>query len=177
VKTPDAPIGIPDAFGDHVALMFDLLAVAYQSDITRVFTFMMSREASQRTFAQLDLTEPWHTLSHHGYKAEKIAQNARINQYNVGLFANFVQRLAATPDGDGTLLDHSLVFYGSGMSDGDTHGTDPLPLVAVGGGAGQGHRHLEAAPRTNIGNLWLGIAKKFDSPIESVGESSGVFDL
>jgi len=177
VRTPDAPIGIPDAFGDHVALMFDLLAVAFQSDITRVFTFMMSREASQRTFPQLELTEPWHTLSHHGYKAEKLVQNARINQFNVGLFANFVQRLAATPDGDGSLLDHSLVFYGSGMSDGDTHGTDPLPLVAVGGGAGQGHRHLQAAARTNVGNLWMGVAKKFDSPIERMGESTGVLEL
>jgi hypothetical protein len=177
VRTPDAPIGIPDAFADHVALMFDLLAVAFQSDITRVFTFMMSREASQRTYPQLDLTEPWHTLSHHGYKPDKIAQNARINVYNVGLFANFVQRLAATPDGDGTLLDHSLVFYGSGMSDGDTHGTDPLPLVAVGGGAGRGHRHLQAAARTPVGNLWMGVAKRFDSPIESVGESTGVFEL
>jgi hypothetical protein len=177
VRTPDAPIGIPDAFGDHVALMFDLLAVAFQSDITRVFTFMMSREASQRTYPQLDLTEPWHTLSHHGHKPDKIAQNARINLYNVGLFANFARRLAATADGDGTLLDHSMVFYGSGMSDGDTHGTDPLPLVAVGGGAGQGRRHIEAAPRTNIGNLWLGIAKKFDSPVESVGESTGVLEL
>jgi hypothetical protein len=177
VTTPDAPVGIPDAFGDHVALMFDLLAVAFQSDITRVFTFMMSREASQRTYPQLDLTEPWHTLSHHGRKPEKMAQNVRINQYNVGQFARFAQRLAAMPDGDGTLLDHSLLFYGSGMSDGETHGTDPLPLVAVGGGAGQGHRHLEAAARTPVGNLWLSVARKFESPVESVGESTGVFEL
>jgi hypothetical protein len=173
----DAPVGIPDTFDEHAALLFDLLAVAYQADITRVFTFMMAREASQRTYPQLDLTEPWHTLSHHGNDPEKIAKNLKIHQYHMQLFARFVGKLAETPDGDGSLLDHSLIFFGSGMSDGDSHGTDPLPLVAVGGGAGQGHRHIQAAARTPVGNLWLGVANRFGSPVESFGESTGRLDL
>ena len=173
----DAPIGIPDTFDDHAALMFDLLTVAYQADITRVFTFMMAREASQRTYPQLDLTEPWHTLSHHGNDPEKVAKNLKINQYHTQLFARFVGRLAATPDGDGSLLDHALIFFGSGMSDGDSHGTDPLPILAVGGGAGQGHRHIQAPARTPVGNLWLGVANQFESPLESFGESTARFDL
>ena len=177
LTTIDAPIGIPDTFGEHAALMFDLLTVAYQADITRVFTFMMAREASQRTYPQLDQTEPWHTLSHHGNDPEKIAQNAKINRYYAQLFARFVEKLAATPDGDGSLLDHSLIFYGSGMSDGDSHGTDPLPLLAVGGGAGRGHRHIQAPARTPVGNLWVGVANQFDSQIESFGESTGRLDL
>jgi hypothetical protein len=177
VTTIDAPIGVPDSFEDHAALMFDLLTVAYQADITRVFTFMIGREASQRTHPQLGQTEPWHTMSHHGNEPEKIVQNAKVNQYYVDLFSRFVQKLATTEDGDGTLLDHALVFYGSGMSDGDSHGTDPLPLVAVGGGAGQGHRHIEAPARTPIGNLWVGVANKFGTQIESLGESTGVLEL
>ncbi|PWT84152.1 MAG: hypothetical protein C5B57_05335 [Blastocatellia bacterium] len=177
LATIDAPIGIPDSFGDHASIMFDLLTVAYQADIARVFTFMMAREASQRTYPQLDLREPWHTLSHHGHNPEKIAQNARINEYYVHLFARFVQKLAAISDGDGSLLEHVLLFYGSGMSDGDSHATDPLPLLAVGGGAGQGHRHIVAAERTPIGNLWLGVAHKFDSRVDTFGESTGVMEI
>jgi hypothetical protein len=177
LATIDAPIGIPDSFGEHAALMFDLVAVAYQADITRVFTFMMAREASQRTYPQLSLTEPWHNLSHHGHDPEKMAKNARINEYYMQLFAKFVQKLAAIPDGDGSLLDHALVFYGSGMSDGDSHATDPLPIVAVGGGAGQGHRHIQAPEKTPVGNLWLSVAEKFDSRLSSFGESTGTIDL
>jgi hypothetical protein len=177
LATVDAPIGVPESFDDHAALLFDLLAVAYQADITRVFTFMIGREASQRTHPQLGQTEPWHTLSHHGNDPDKLARNVKINRYYMEIFAKFVDRLAAIPDGDGSLLDHALVFYGSGMSDGDSHGTTPLPLVAVGGGAGRGHRHLQAAPDTPLGNLWLGVAHKFGSPIERVGESTGFLDL
>jgi hypothetical protein len=173
----DAPIGIPDSFGEHAALMFDLLLVAYQADIARVFTFMTAREASQRTYPQLDLTEPWHNLSHHGHNPDKLAKNAKINLYYARLFAAFLEKLAAAPDGDGSLLDHALIFYGSGMTDGESHATDPLPLVAVGGGVGQGHRHIETPPRTPIGNLWLGVAGQFGSRVESVGESTGRLEL
>jgi hypothetical protein len=173
----DAPIGVPDSFDDHAAILFDLLTVAYQADITRVFTFMIGREASQRTHPQLDLTEPWHNLSHHGYDPDKLVKNVKINHYYATLFAGFVKKLAAIPDGDGSLLDHALVFYGSGMSDGDSHGTGPLPLVAVGGGAGAGNRHIQAPVQTPIGNLWLGVAHTFGSSIESVGESTGPLEL
>ena len=116
-------------------------------------------------------------MSHHGNDPEKIVQNAKVNQYYVHLFSRFVKKLADTQDGDGRLLDHALVFYGSGMSDGDSHGTDPLPLVAVGRGAGQGDRHVEAPARTPIGNLWVGVANKFGIQIERLGESTGVLEL
>jgi hypothetical protein len=173
----DAPMGIPEAFEDHVALMFDLLTVAYQADITRVFTFMMSREASQRTYPQIDVDQPHHTLSHHGNDPEKMRLNAKINVYHAEQFAKFVGKLHSTPDGDGTLLDHSLVFYGAGMGNGNAHATDPLPLVAVGGGVGKGYRHILPAPRTPVGNLWVDIADRFGAPIASLGESTGRLEL
>ena len=177
VTTIDAPLGIPESFEEHVALMFDLLAVAYQADITRVFTFMMSREASQRTYPQVNVDEPHHTISHHANDPEKMAKNARINVFHAQQFGKFVEKLHATPDGDGTLLDHSLVFYGAGMGNGNAHATDPLPLVAVGGGVGTGNRHILPAPRTPVGNLWVDIAHKFDAPIDSLGESTGRLEL
>jgi hypothetical protein len=177
VTAIDAPLGIPESFEEHVALMFDLLAVAYQADITRVFTFMMSREASQRTYPQVNVDEPHHTISHHANDPEKMAKNARINIFHAQQFGKFVEKLHATPDGDGTLLDHSLVFYGAGMGNGNAHATDPLPLVAVGGGVGTGNRHILPAPRTPVGNLWVDIAHKFDAPIDSLGESTGRLEL
>ena len=177
VTTIDAPLGIPESFEEHVALMFDLLAVAYQADITRVFTFMMSREASQRTYPQVDVDEPHHTISHHGNDPEKMARNARINIFHAQQFGKFVEKLSKTPDGDGTLLDHALVFYGAGMGNGNAHATDPLPLVAVGGGVGKGNRHILPPPRTPVGNLWVDIAHKFGAPIDSLGESTGRLEL
>jgi hypothetical protein len=173
----DAPVGIPEAFEEHVALMYDLLAVAFQADITRVFTFMMSREASQRTYPQVDVNEPHHTISHHGNDPEKLRANTRINVYHAERFATFVEKLDGTADGDGTLLDHSLVFYGAGMGNGNAHATDPLPLVAVGGGVGTGHRHILPAPRTPVGNLWIDVADKFGVQIDSLGESNGRLEL
>jgi hypothetical protein len=177
VTTIDAPLGIPESFEEHVALMFDLLTVAYQADITRVFTFMMSREASQRTYPQVDVDEPHHTISHHANDPAKMASNARINVFHAEQFGKFVQKLHQTPDGDGSLLDHSLLFYGAGMGNGNAHATDPLPLVAVGGGVGTGNRHILPAPRTPVGNLWVDIAHKFGAPIDSLGESTGRLEL
>jgi Protein of unknown function (DUF1552) len=175
--TIDAPEGIPESFEEHVALMFDLQRVAYQADVTRVVTFMMSREASQRTYPQIEVDEPHHTLSHHGNDPEKKAKNARINLYHVEQFAKFVEKLHTTADGDGSLLDHSLIFYGAGMGDGNAHATDPLPLVAVGGLAGAGHRHLLQKPKTPVANLWLGVAAKFGVNIDHLGNSDGVISL
>ncbi len=177
VTTIDAPLGIPEVFEEHVALMFDLLAAAYQADITRVFTFMMSREASQRTYPQVDVDEPHHTISHHGNDPEKMARNARINIFHAQQFGKFVEKLHTMPDGDGSLLDHSLVFYGAGMGNGNAHATDPLPLVAVGGGVGTGNRHILPAPRTPVGNLWVDIAHKFGAPIDRLGASTGRLEL
>jgi hypothetical protein len=172
----DAPAGIPEAFEEHAALMGDLLAIAWQADLTRVFTFMMCREASQRTYPQIGVPEPHHTLSHHANDPQKIASNARINAYHVELFSRFVKKLAATSDGDGSLLDHSLVFYGSGMGDGNAHATDPLPLVAV-GAVGKGHRHVLPAPKTPVANFWISIAERFGAKLDRFGNSNGRVDL
>ena len=175
--TLDAPQGIPESFEEHVALMFELQTVAYQADMTRVVTFMMSREASQRTYPQIQVSEPHHTISHHGNDPQKKAWNARINLYHAEQFAKFVEKLRATPDGDGTLLDHALIFYGGGMGDGNAHATDPLPLVAVGGLAGRGNRHLLQKPKTPVANLWLGVADSFGVKIDRLGNSDGVISL
>jgi hypothetical protein len=173
----DAPQGIPESFEEHAALMFDLQLVAYQADITRVVTFMLSREASQRTYPQIEVDEPHHTLSHHGNDPVKKARNAKINLYHAQQFAKFVAKMKSTADGDGTLLDHSMIFYGGGMGDGNAHATDPLPLVAVGGLVGTGHRHLLQSPKTPVANLWLGVAQKFGVNIEHLGNSNGLLSV
>jgi hypothetical protein len=173
----DKPLATPDSFEDHTRLMFDLLGLAYEADLTRVFTFMMSREASQRTFPQIGVPDPWHVVSHHGEQAEKIARNAKVNVLCLELFAGFLEKLRSTRDGDGTLLDHSLVFYGSGMGNPNVHATDPLPMVAVGGGSGRGNRHVALKQRTEIGNLWLTVANNFGSPLDRFGESTGTVEF
>jgi hypothetical protein len=177
VDAPDAPIGVPDSFDEHVALLFDLLAVAYQADITRVFTFMMSRELSQRTYPQIGVTEQHHSVSHHLNKPDKMAQVVKINTYYARMYAKFLEKLRTTPDGDGSLLDHSLIIYGAGMADSNMHATDPLPLIAIGGGVGTGHRHIQLPTRTPIGNLWLNVAEKFGKPMEHFGDSTGKTDV
>ena len=177
VETPDAPIGIPDSFEEHVGILYDLLAVAYQADITRVFTFMMSRELSQRTFPQIGVDEQHHSVSHHQNNPVKMAQCVKINTYFVGMHAKFLQKLGSIQDGDGSLLDHSLILYGAGMADSNVHATDPLPIVAVGGGVGKGYRHVELPRRTPVGNFWLNVAEKFGKPMDSFGDSTGKTDV
>jgi hypothetical protein len=177
VNAPDAPIGVPDSFDEHVALLFDLLAVAYQADVTRVFTFMMSRELSQRTYPQIGVTEQHHSVSHHQNNPEKMAQVVKINTYYARMYAKFLEKLRSTPDGDGSLLDHSLIIYGAGMADSNMHATDPLPLVAVGGGVGTGHRHMQLPTRTPVGDFWLNVAETFGKPMERFGDSTGKTDV
>jgi hypothetical protein len=177
VTTINAPVGIPESFEEHVALMFDMLAVAYQADLTRVFSFMMARELSARTYPQVGVAEQHHQVSHHGNEPEKIAKVAVINNYHARLFARFLETLRSTPDGDGSLLDHALLFYGGGMGNPNQHAAGPLPMLAIGGGVGRGNRHLQAAPGTPVGNLWLSVANKYDTPIESFGVSTGRVDL
>ena len=179
VTSIDAPLGVPESFQDHVALMFDLLTVAYQADLTRVFTFMLARELSNRTYANLDLSEPHHAISHHANDPAKVAAHTKINTYHVTLFVKFLEKLRATPDGDGSLLDHSLIFYGGGMGEGNGHSPYPMSIIAVGSGAGQlqGNRHVIAGDRTPIANYWLTVANKFGCPVESLGESNGRVDL
>ncbi|HVQ13410.1 MAG TPA: DUF1552 domain-containing protein [Vicinamibacterales bacterium] len=172
------PLGIPDSFEEHCSLMTDLIAVGLQAELTNVFTFMMSREGSQRTFSNIGISDPWHVTSHHGDKPEKIANNAKINVFCLQTFARLLEKLRATPDGDGTMLDHSLIFFGSGMANSNVHATDPLPMVAVGGGAGtKGNRHIVLPKETQLGNLWLNVANHFDSPMSKFGESTGTAEF
>src|SRR5882672_4745493 len=137
LSTLTAPVGIPESFEEHIGLMFDLLAVAYQADLTRIFTFMTGREASQRTYPGLGMKETHHDTSHHGGQPDKMAQHAKINTYFVQLFAQFLETLRKSPDGDGSLLDHSLIAFGTGMSDGQAHNSYPLPFALVGGAGGK----------------------------------------
>ena len=171
--TLDTPVGVPDVFEDHVNLMYDLLAVAYQADVTRVFTFMLSRELSQRTYPNIGVTEQHHTVSHHGNDAQKIAQNVKVNTYHMGLFARFLDKLKSLPDGDGSVLDHSLIVYGGGMGNPNGHASDPLPCIGVGGGVGKGNRHVQLKKQTPVGNLWLAIANQYGSKLETFGDSDG----
>jgi hypothetical protein len=157
--------------------MFDLLTVAYQADLTRVFTFMMSRELSQRTYPQIGVPDQHHGVSHHGNDPEKIAKVAKINAYHARLFATFLERLRSTPDGDGSVLDHSLIFFGGGMGNPNLHAVGPLPMVVAGGGVARRDRHLALPASTPVGNLWLTVANKFDNPMEKFGESTGTIDL
>ena len=172
---PEAPAGIPFVYEEHVDMMFDLLTLAYEADITRVFTFMMAREISNRTYPQVGVSEGHHAVSHHANRPEKIDWNARIQGYHVSLFARFLEKLDATPDGDGSLLDSSLLLYGSNMSNSNAHDHYPLPNVLVGGGRGRhnGGQHIKEVDHTPMTNLILTMLHKADVPIESLGDSTG----
>jgi Protein of unknown function (DUF1552) len=176
VTAIDAPVGVPQAYADHVGMLSDLLVVAHQAELTRVSTFMMAREASMKTYPEIGISTPHHTISHHGDKPDVIAQHAKLNAYHLSMFAKYIEKLSATPDGDGSLLDHSLVFYGSGMSNANVHGPYPLPLVAVGGGIGKG-RHILAKEHTPLGNLWVTVAEMFECPGLTFGTSTGALPI
>ena len=179
VTVPDAPFGAPAEFEAHASLMFDLLAIAWQADITRVFSFMMARELSQRSYPELGAPDPHHAMSHHRNDPLIMARNARVQTYHYSLFANFVEKLKATPDGDGSLLDHSMLMYGSGMSNSNLHAHKSLPIVVVGGRqAGvNGNRHVASPENTPVANLLLAFGQKFGLEMESFGDSSGAVDL
>jgi hypothetical protein len=177
VLPTDAPIGVPESFEEHVGLLYDLLAVAFEAELTRVFTYMVARELSARTYPQAGVPEQHHQVSHHGNDPNNIAKVVKINTYHSQLFAKFLEKLRATGDGDGSLLDHSLIMYGGGMGNPNIHAAGPLPMVAVGGGAGRGNRHLEATRETPVGNLWLGIAHRYGSSMARFGVSTGSLEL
>jgi Protein of unknown function (DUF1552) len=174
---PDPPVGVPDSFEEHVGLLFELLTAAWQADVTRVFTFMMSRELSQRTYPQIGVNEQHHSVSHHLNNAEKMAQVVKINIYFVQMYAKFLEKLRSTEDGDGSLLDHSLIIYGAGMGDSNAHASDPLPLVAVGGGGDMGHRHMVLPTRTPVGSLWMNVAAKFGREMDRFGDAMEKVDV
>jgi hypothetical protein len=175
--TVGAPIGVPDSWEEHVGLLYDLVAAAFQADVTRVFTFMLARELSQRTYGNLGVTEQHHTVSHHGNDPDKIAKNVKINTYHMQLFAKFLQKLRSTEDGDGTLLDHSVIISGGGMGNPNGHLTDPLPVVCLGGGLGKGYRHIELPARTPVGDLWLSVAHKFGDNMKQFGDGDAPIEL
>ncbi len=170
----ELPPGIPDLWDEYVKLMFDVQVLAYQADLTRVITFMLAKETSQRTFNHIGVPEAHHGLSHHDNKPDMLAQLARIDKYHVELLSYYVQKLASTPDGDGSLLDHTLITYGSGMGDGNNHATKDLPLVLVGGGVrAGGGRHIVCAPDTPLTNLHLSLLDKCGIHLDSFGDSTG----
>jgi hypothetical protein len=173
------PVGIPDDFGEHVRLMFDLQWLAYQADITRVFTFMYGREVGSRTYPEIGLIGGHHAMSHHGDRPEAIERYAKLNTYQTDLFRYFVDRLASTPDGDGTLLDHCLLLYGAGMSNPNIHSHNDIPLLLVGGASGhlEGGRHLVTPPKTPMTNLLVSMLDKSGVPVDRLGDSSGRVDL
>jgi hypothetical protein len=172
---PESPAGIPFVYEEHVNIMFDLLALAYQADITRVFTFMMAREISNRTYPQVNVTEGHHAVSHHQNRQVKLDMNARIQRYHVSLFARFLDKLDAMEDGDGSVLDNTMLLYGSNMSNSNAHNHYPLPNVVVGGGAGrmQGGQHIQCAEHTPMTNLILTMLDKADVPVDTLGDSTG----
>jgi hypothetical protein len=176
IDIPEAPAGIPFAYEDHVRLMFDLLALAYQADITRVFTFMMAREVSNRTYTQVGVTEGHHAVSHHQNRADKLEWLARIQAYHIGLFGEFLAKLDSIPDGDGSLLDNTTLLYGSNMSNSNAHDHYPLPNIVVGGGRGKlkGGQHVMAEEHTPMTNLLVTLLAKSDVPVEKLGDSTGV---
>jgi hypothetical protein len=176
IDVPTTPAGIPEDYEEHTRLMFDLMAIAFQADITRVSTFMMAREVSYRTFPTLGIAEAFHPASHHQNNATRLETLQKINQHHVGLVTHLLDRLKATPDGDGTLLDHSLILYGSGMSNSNVHNHAPLPVLVAGGAAGRikGGRHLSYPEGTPMSNLLLTILDKAGVHQEQVGDSTGL---
>src|SRR5262245_62741968 len=176
---PRAPVGIPDSWEEHATTMFDLMALAFEADLTRVFTFMLNREASQLVFPDLAFNEPWHHVSHHGNEPEKLALLVKLNTWQSDLFSRFVKKLQSTSDGDGNLLDHSVLLWGSGMSDSNTHSPLDVPylMVGKGGGAFTGNRHIAAPKGTQLANVMLTVAQKYGAEIDSFGVSTSAFAL
>jgi hypothetical protein len=176
--TPEAPIGLPEAFDDHMTITYDLMHLAFQGDISRVFSFMIGHEASDRGYAHIGIPETHHSISHHGNDAEKLAKYAKLCTYQIVKFSEFLDKLKATKDADGNLLDHSLLYWGSGMSNGNQHDRSNPPAVLVGGAHGRmkGNRHIEAKEAPTA-NLLLAMAHLSGAEIEKLGASTGRLDL
>ena len=174
----DRPMGVPASYADHARLMFDLQVLALQGDVTRVITFQLARETSNRTYPEIGVPDPHHPLSHHGNNPEKVALMAKINSFHVSLFAEFVLKLKKTTDGNGSLLDHSLYLYGSGMGNPNVHDHTNLPTIVAGGGTGKmrGGRHIQYDKPTPLANLHLSLLNKVGVPMESFADSTGTVD-
>jgi hypothetical protein len=176
---PEAPVGLPEAFDDHMTITYELMHLAFQGDISRVFTFAVGHEASDRSYAHIGCPETHHSISHHGNEQEKLTKYAKIGTYQVIKFGEFLDKLQATKDGDGTLLDHSLLYWGSGMSNGNEHDRNNPPALIAGGAQGRlkGNRHIVAKDAEPTANLLLALAHLADVEIESLGPSTGRLDL
>ena len=179
LSTMEQPQGVPSVFEEHVALMYDLQLLAFQSDLTRVISFMISKEQSARSYPQIGVPEAHHPLPHHGDVPDLIERMSKINRYHTELFAKYVEKLHTTQDGDGSLLDHTTILYGSGISNSNAHSGDNLPLLLVGGGAGRlkGGRHLVYKDQPTMANLLVTLMDKLDVPVERIGGSTGKLPL
>jgi hypothetical protein len=171
----EQPQGVPPVFEDHLALMLDLQLLAFQSDLTRVISFMLGKEQSARPYPQIGVPEAHHPLSHHNDIPELVAHMSKINRYHAELFSRYLAKLRATPDGDGSLLDHTTILYGSGISNSTKHSGDNLPILLIGGGAGRfkGGRHLVYQDKPTMADLLMTLMDKFDVPVERIGGSTG----
>lgn len=183
MRDVERPVGVPAEFADHAKLMFDLQILAFQADITRIVTFQLTREQNNRTYPEIGVPDPHHPISHHGNDPEKLAKIAKINAFHVSLFSAFLQRMKATPDGDGSLLDHAVYMYGSGMGNPSLHDHDNLPILVAGGaGTGmRGGRHIRYVTGTPLANLHFTLLDRagvhVDSFMDSSGKIEGLFEL
>ena len=177
VSLPDAPSGIPSRFDEQIRLMFDMIALAFQANLTRVATFMMAAEVSNQPYNFIGISDAFHPLSHHANNAQKIERLARVQAWNTGEFARFVKKLQGLPDGEGNMLDNSIIVFGSNMSDSNLHNHYPLPTAVLGGGMGRlkGNQHLRYAEKTPIANLHLTLLDRIGVPMEKLGDSAMKF--
>jgi hypothetical protein len=178
-QLPTAPAGVPDAYDEHVKLMFDLQAIAFAADVTRVFAFKLSRDVSNRVFPETGVTTGFHIASHHNEREDRIVDFAKINRYHVSLLPYFLDKLKATPDGDGTLLDHALLVYGSPMGNPNVHNHKRCPLLLLGhaGGGLKGNTHVRADDGTPMANAMLSAVRAAGLELESFGDSTAAIDL
>jgi len=179
LKLPESPVGVPESFDEHFKIMFDLQVLAFRTEMTRIATMMYARDTSGAVYPQSGIRDGFHVASHHGNNRANMDKYALINKYHVQMLAYFLGKLQATPDGDGSLLDHSMILYGSSMSNGNQHDHDPLPLILAGGASGKlnGGRHLKFAPHTPASNLLLTMLDKLDVHQASHGDSTGQLDV
>ena len=177
VALPPTPAGIPDQFDEHMRLMFDILHLAWQANLTRVASYMMAAEVSNQPYNFIGVSDAFHPLSHHQNNPQKLERLARVQAFNTQVFAEFVQKLSVTPDGENMMLDNALLMYGSNLSDSNLHNNFPLPTALVGGAMGRlkGRQHLKYADRTPLANLHLTILDKLGINVDSVGDSTGQF--
>jgi hypothetical protein len=179
LEVPAVPVGVPETYEEHANLMFDLVALAFAADITRVFTLMMAKEQSNRPYPNLGVSDAHHAISHHQHDPVRLEKAAKINTYHLTLLARFLEKLRSTPEGDGNVLDHAMILHGAGLSDADAHDHDDLPLVLVGGGTGQmkGGRVLNTPIKTPMNNLHLALLDKVGVHPEKFGDATGTLSL